>query len=107
MALFNKKTIKVELEGRDQTIEMLPVPIGALNSFQTKINHFQERISKAQNSNNESDLNEAMDSIADLLSYYIVGAKKEDILDPESGLDLEDIGFLLGRLVKISQNPKA
>lgn len=106
MSLFNAKTIKLELSGRDQTVELKPIPLGAYNAFQAKFKEFQKLTEIARESGTDEDGLKSIESIADLLATYIVGATKEDILNPDSGLDMEDVGYILGKLLQASQNPK-
>lgn len=99
MSFFKKITIKVQLEDRDnQEVELYPIAIGRLPD----VIEVQTKFEDAQKTLERGALDQVINSMCQIIQEHSNIPTIEDVKE----LSVGEIGFLFGKLVNSSQNPK-
>lgn len=91
---FNKRIIKVEVAG--QTIEIYPIPVGKLATA----------IKIAQNISTDTSKLDNIQEVVDQMCKIVKDNSNIPELSDVEELSISDIGFVFGKLVQESQDPK-
>ena len=99
MSFFNKLSVKINLEARNQEIELYPIPIGKFE----QILDVQNKFNTAKETNDVENTKLLIEEISKIICEYTNIPTIDDVKE----LAMFEIGFIFGQLTEYSQNPKA